>query len=846
MAKKKAGFGWLVKMAWRDSRRNASRLLLFMSSIVLGIAALVAINSFGDNLSDEIDGEAKALLGADLEISSRTPISDAVRQRFDSLGFEMAEELNFASMVYFPKNGGTRLINVRAVEGNFPFYGEIITEPADRATDFTDGQKALVDQTLLLQFDAAQGDSVKVGEVTFLIEGSVLEVPGQSAISTTVAPPVFIPLGWMEETGLNQLGSRISYKIYAKYPEGFDNAVYKDYLSPWLETTELGFDDVAERKEQIGDAYSDLTGFLNLTAFVALILGCIGVAGSVHIYLKEKTTAVAVLRCLGASGQQAMGIFFIQVLAMAIIGSVLGATLGAAIQYFLPALFGDFLVVDVAIGLSWNSIFEGILTGVVAAVLFALLSLIRLRKISPLRAIRSSIESSAKDKAPLLPAGGILVFIILFSRLQLNEWSSALSFSLGILVAFALLAGLAKLAIYAAKRFFPSRSPFVWRQGLANLYRPNNQTLILVVTIGLGTALITTLFISQELLVDKVKLTSAPESRPNMVLFDIQSNQVDEVKELTHQSGLPVINEVPIVTMRLAGIKGRDMDELRADTTSGVRDWVLGREYRVSYRDSLSESETLLRGQWQEKVGGPSDSIFVSLEKRLSADMKVDLGDELIFNVQGARLKTYVGSIREVDWQRMQTNFLVMFPEGVLENAPKFHVLLTRFESPEQSASFQQKLVREFPNISVIDLQLVLETIDTVLSKVSFAIRFMAFFSIFTGLLVLTGSVLISKYQRMQESVLLRTLGARRNQILFINALEYFLLGSLSALSGIAIALIAGSLLAWLSFGTSLTPNALVLLAVYFGITFLTVLIGLSNSRSILSKPPLEVLRKAV
>ncbi|MFT6847490.1 MAG: putative ABC transport system permease protein [Cryomorphaceae bacterium] len=846
MAKKKAGFGWLVKMAWRDSRRNASRLLLFMSSIVLGIAALVAINSFGDNLSDEIDGEAKALLGADLEISSRTPISDAVRQRFDSLGFEMAEELNFASMVYFPKNGGTRLINVRAVEGNFPFYGEIITEPADRATDFTDGQKALVDQTLLLQFDAAPGDSVKVGEVTFLIEGSVLEVPGQSAISTTVAPPVFIPLGWMEETGLNQLGSRISYKIYAKYPEGFDNAVYKDYLSPWLETTELGFDDVAERKEQIGDAYSDLTGFLNLTAFVALILGCIGVAGSVHIYLKEKTTAVAVLRCLGASGQQAMGIFFIQVLAMAIIGSVLGATLGAAIQYFLPALFGDFLVVDVAIGLSWNSIFEGILTGVVAAVLFALLSLIRLRKISPLRAIRSSIESSAKDKAPLLPAGGILVFIILFSRLQLNEWSSALSFSLGILVAFALLAGLAKLAIYAAKRFFPSRSPFVWRQGLANLYRPNNQTLILVVTIGLGTALITTLFISQELLVDKVKLTSAPESRPNMVLFDIQSNQVDEVKELTHQSGLPVINEVPIVTMRLAGIKGRDMDELRADTTSGVRDWVLGREYRVSYRDSLSESETLLRGQWQEKVGGPSDSIFVSLEKRLSADMKVDLGDELIFNVQGARLKTYVGSIREVDWQRMQTNFLVMFPEGVLENAPKFHVLLTRFESPEQSASFQQKLVREFPNISVIDLQLVLETIDTVLSKVSFAIRFMAFFSIFTGLLVLTGSVLISKYQRMQESVLLRTLGARRNQILFINALEYFLLGSLSALSGIAIALIAGSLLAWLSFGTSLTPNALVLLAVYFGITFLTVLIGLSNSRSILSKPPLEVLRKAV
>ncbi|NND08206.1 MAG: FtsX-like permease family protein [Saprospiraceae bacterium] len=833
-------------MAWRDSRKNAPRLLLFMGSIILGIAALVAINSFGENLSEEIEGEAKALLGADLEVSSRTPISDEVRQRFDSLGFEMAEEMSFASMVYFPKDGGTRLINVRAVEGSFPFYGRIKTEPAGVAADFTEGRKALVDQTLLLQFNASPKDSVKIGDLTFLIEGSVLEVPGQSAITTTIAPPVFIPLQRMEETGLNQLGSRINYKIYAKYPEGFNNRVFKEDLSPWLETTELRYDDVAERKEEVGDAYADLTGFLNLTAFVALILGCIGVAGSVHIYLKEKTTAVAILRCLGATGRQAMMIFFIQVLAMALLGSVLGAALGTAIQLLLPALFDDFLMVDVAVALSWNSILEGILTGVIAAVLFALLSLLRLRRISPLRAIRASLEPSLKDRAPWLVGVGILVFIILFSRLQLDEWTSALAFSFGMLVAFALLAGLARLAIYTVRRFFPSGSPFIWRQGLANLYRPNNQTLILVVTIGLGTALITTLFISQELLVDKVKLTSAPESRPNMVLFDIQSNQVDRVREVTRESGFPIISEVPIVTMRLEAIKGRSIDEVRADTIAGIRNWVLSREYRVSYRNGPGDSETLLRGQWQKDPRDQGDSIFISLAERLQEAMKVDLGDELIFNVQGASVKTYVGSIREVDWQRMQTNFLVVFPTGVLENAPKFHVLLTRFESPRQSASFQQKVVKEFPNVSVIDLQLVLETIDTVLSKVSFAIRFMAFFSIFTGLLVLTGSVLISKYQRMHESVLLRTLGARRHQILLINTLEYFLLGSLAALSGIVIALVFGSLLAWLSFETTLKPDVLVLLEVYIVITLLTVAIGLSNSRSIVNKPPLEVLRKEV
>lgn len=843
---KKSNTSWLVKMAWRDSRRNASRLFLFMSSIILGIAALVAINSFGDNLSQEIDEEAKALLGADLEVKSRVPIADEVRQRFDSLGFEMAEEMSFASMVLFPKGDGTRLVNVRAVEENFPFYGQLETSPSSASTEFRQDAGALVDHTLLLQFDASPGDSLKLGESTFRIEGSVLKVPGQAAITTTVAPPVFIPLRLMEETGLNRLGSRIEYKILVRYPDDFDPAVYSEYVEPWLETTDLSFDDVAERKEEIGDAYADLTGFLNLTAFVALILGCIGVAGSVHIYLKEKVNSVAVLRCLGASGNQAMAIFFLQVVMMALIGSIIGAFCGAGFQLLLPTLFGDFLPVEVAVSLSPSALLEGIIIGVISAALFALHSLMQLRRISPLRAIRASLETGPKPKTPVFAILGILVFVVLFSRLQLDSWTTALIFSLGIFVAFSLLAILARVAVFAVKRFFPSGSPFVLRQGLANLHRPNNQTLILVVTIGLGTALITTLLISQELLVDKVKLTSAGEDRPNMVLFDIQSDQVDDVKRLTSQSGLPLISEVPIVTMRLERLRDRSVEEWRADSTAGIRDWVLNREYRVSYRDSLSESEKLLSGKWAERVNSPTDSIFISLEKRLSEDMKASLGDEVTFNVQGARIKTYVGSIREVDWQRMQTNFLVMFPEGVLENAPKFHVLLTRFGSPEQSAEFQRDVVKTFPNISVIDLQLVLETVDAVLSKVSFAIRFMAFFSIFTGLVVLAGSVLISKYQRMQESILLRTLGARRKQILLINALEYFLLGSLAALSGIAIALVAGSLLAWFSFETTLIPDLLVLVGVYLAITALTVIIGLSNSRGIIDKPPLEVLRKVV
>src|SRR5690554_2451076 len=205
---------WLLKMAWRDSRTNKGRLMLFMSSIVLGIGALVAINSFGTNLRSQIENEAKELLGADLEVSSRTPITDEVRQRFDSLNFRLSEEISFASMAYFPETDGTRLVNVRAVEEEFPFYGKIITKPENGNAGFTQDHNALVDQTLMLQFDADRGDTIKIGDVNFKIAAAILKVPGQSAITTTVAPPVFIPLSSMSETGLLQLGSRMIYKIY--------------------------------------------------------------------------------------------------------------------------------------------------------------------------------------------------------------------------------------------------------------------------------------------------------------------------------------------------------------------------------------------------------------------------------------------------------------------------------------------------------------------------------------------------------------------------------------------------------------------------------------------------------
>ena len=267
-------FAWILKMAGRDFRKNLSRLLLFVSSIVVGIAALVAISSFGENLVKDIDNQAKELLGADLVLENNKPLGV---QALDSLALETASEINFASMVAFPKLDASRLTQVRALEGNFPFYGKLETLPADGYSRFKQGGKtALVEKTLMSQFDARVGDSIKVGAVTFQIVGELQKVPGQTGITASVAPAVYIPMAYLEETGLVQYGSRVEYNRYLQFAPGTDvEKLIKPYEAQW-ELDRVDADTVADRKESTGRSFGNLSNFLSLVAFIALLLGCVG------------------------------------------------------------------------------------------------------------------------------------------------------------------------------------------------------------------------------------------------------------------------------------------------------------------------------------------------------------------------------------------------------------------------------------------------------------------------------------------------------------------------------------------------------------------------------------------
>lgn len=840
---------WLLLMAWRDSRRSRGRLMLFASSIVLGIAALVAIDSFSENLQKSINNEAKGLIGADLLLRSRQEgIADlSVQHIMDSLGAERALEVNFVSMAAFPKPGATKLVAVRAIEGNFPFFSKIKTNPESASESYkSGGAKALIDQTLAVQYDLHVGDSVKLGEKLFVIEGEITSAPGQAGITSAVAPVVIISKEYLAATGLADRGSRVNYQYYFHFNDTGVNAdqIVKPYEKIFKDAR-IDVETAETRKKQIGSAFRNLTDFLSLTGFVALLLGCVGVASAVHIYVKDKRPQVAILRTLGCSGKQAFLMVLFQIGFTAFLAAALGAAIGSAVQYLLPILLKDFLPIqNISNDISLLAIGKGLTIGLIVSVLFALMSLVSIRNVSPLRVLRASFEegSAGRDLLQWLIYTLICVSIAFFTYLQTHELKITIGFLVVLGIMFFILTGIARLLTLVVKRFFPSSWGYVWRQGISNLFRPNNQTLILMVSIGLGSALVMTMSFAQDLLLRQVALSGSGE-QPNMILFDIQPPQKEGVKQLVLSSGMPVLQEVPVVTMRLESMDGVQVAELMADSSAKREDWALEREYRCTYRDTMIETEKTIEGRFLNKGTENPGTIYVSLAERVADALHAKVGTRLSFNVQGRVFDTEVSDIRKVDFARVQTNFFVVFPSGVLEAAPQFHVIVTRTGSTGGTLDFQRKLVDAFPNVSAVDLTSILKTVDSILGKVSFVIRFMALFSILTGMVVLISSVVLSKYQRMRESVLLRTLGAGRRQVLGINAVEYLMLGALATLTGIILAVGCSWLLSTFVFKISFHVNWMPALQVFLGVTSTTMTIGILNTRSVLNLPPLEVLR---
>ncbi len=833
---------WVWRLALRDGRRGVRPLLLSMSSVILAVASVVAAFSFRDNLQSSIRTQSKTLLGADLSLDSREGFTPDDEALFRSIGGDQSRQIGFSSMAYFSRTGDSRLVQVRAIAGSFPYYGALEAEPAFSSAQFYRGPNALVDENVLLQFNARVGDLLKIGDHEFRIAGRLRKIPGETLAFSLISPRIYIPMAYLDQTGLLQKGSLVRHRVYFKLPANTDVDALVSKLRPDLERLRLQADTVSRRATSIAASTENLARYLTLAVFVAVLLAGVGVASVVHVFARVKARSVALLRCIGAGPEETVCVYVIQMLLLALVSSIIGAVLGMGAQYVLPLALKDFLPVATVITVAPSGIVAGFIVGLGTALLFALIPLLPLRRISPLLALRASFDAErpARDRLVwilfALVGAGIWAFAIWTTGNKLfGSW-----FTAGVLGVFGVLFGLARGASALLRKFAPSFLSFAWRQGLANLHRPNNQTSAVMLAIGLGTFLLVTLYSAQRMLVAQVA-GRAGAGEPNLVLFDVQRDQRAGIAELVRSQGLSLREEVPIVTMRLTRVKDKNVEELRAEAK--IPSWALRREYRSTYRSGLTDSEEIVAGGWQGKVAADADPIPVSVEKGIAETLRVGLGDELQFEIQGVPLRTRIASLRKVDWQRVQPNFFAVFPEGVLESAPQFFAVVARAESAAAAARLQRGVVERFPNVSAIDLSLILTTLNSILSKVSAAMRFIALFTIITGFAVLASAVLGSRAQRLRESILLRTLGAPRVQILGVVGAEYLLLGATAGLAGAILGVGATWALGFYFFGT---PTAIALgpvLAILALVTLATVLAGAAGCWGIFRSSPLEALR---
>ena len=846
-----------LTLARREGRAGIRKLGIHIGSIALGVAALVAIHSFRADVARSIEQESRSILGADLRLQSRAPMGDSVLTVVDSLidvGAESARVVDLPSMVLSERSQVARLMQVRALEPGFPFYGSVVTDPPASWPPRAGSGSVLVDDPVLLQLDARIGDTVQLGTGRYEIAGTVSGLPTDIGIQAAVGPRVYLPLDDLAATGLLGFGSLAQHQIFVRLPEGSDaDAIEDTYRSRWRSASTFATT-AREQADDLTEGVQILSRFLGLVGLAALLLGGIGVASAIHVYVKEKLTSVAVLRCIGATQGVVFRAYLIQAAFLGLLGSSLGVIIGLVVQRFLPGAVGSMLPVTIQTVLNPAAILVGLGLGIWVSTIFALRPMLAVRDVSPLQALRKDFEPPrARFQASRIAAtAALLASLVMLCVIEAPTPGLGAGFAVGLGITLGLLWLVAGALVRATRRFFPERASYPVRQGIANLFRPGNQTVTVTLGLGFGVFVLGTMVFLQVSLGSLLSIDAGGQ-RPNLVMFDVLRSQRDSVLAAVAQVSEGDPEVVPIVTSRIAAINGRSSSELTADSSDArPARWAVRRAYRNTYRGDLAVDEVVVEGDWWEsapavaalETGEPVARI--SIEQDVAESLRVGLGDRITWDIQGSEVTSEIVSVRTVNWGRFQPNFYVVFEPGSLDEVPQTVIAFARVPDEAERAALQRDLLAAFPNVSSLDVARVQEVLDRILATIGGAVRLLAGISVIGGVFVLIGALATSRFQRMRESALLKTLGAQRTHILRIFFTEYLALGALAAAAGLALSAAgAWALLRWV-FDASLVfsvPAAVVLVVL---VVSLTVVVGMAGSRTVLTRTPLATIRDSI
>ncbi len=847
-----------LRLALREGRHGLRRVGVYMGSITLGVAALVSIHSFRSDVARSVQAQADVLLGADVRLSANRPFPDSVSRVVDSLsesGVDVSRVTTVMSMVLAPSSGDVRLLQVRAVQGGFPFYGKMKTTPVGAWAALRAGKTVLVDPAVLTQLRTHVGDSLAIGHAHLRIAGTVEDAPTDLGYETAIGPRVYVTRSDLDRAGLLGFGSLARYAIYLRMPDASARQALSARYDVAFRAADVRITFAKEQADRLARSVRFLGRFLGLVGLAALLLGGIGVGSAIHVYIRERRPGVAILRCLGADQWTVFLAYVVQAATLGFVGSALGVVTGLVLQRVLPVALSAALPVPVHPRFSPLAAAAGLGVGLWVALIFALIPLLQVRDVPPLQALRQDFEASRHrwDVARVMAWGALAASVAVLCVMEAPDRRMGLGFAGGLAVTIGVLGAAAWGLARLTRRFFPTWATYPVRQGVSNLFRPQNQTLAVTLALGFGAFVVGTILEVQSNLLEDLTVTVS-RSRPNVLLFDVQKAQKDSVLRLLPASARADAQTSPIVPGRIVSVNGRSVTELQGDTAGGrrPRGWALRRIYRNTYRAHLGPAETLLSGRWWDGTPGTRDGrqvdahglVRVSLEEGIARDLHVGLGDRITWNVSGVDIRSIVTSIRSVDWARLQPNFFAVFQPGSLDDAPQTFVVLARIPDAAERATLQRALVRRFPNVSALDFSRVRAAIDAVLGRVRQAVTFLGLFSGLAGVLVLLGALATSRVQRVREGALLRTLGARRRQVLVVLLSEYLALGTLATTSGLVLAWVAAAVVVPRAFGLRFTTHLGLLGLVWLLVTGVTVAVGLLGSRGLLRRTPLAVLRE--
>jgi putative ABC transport system permease protein len=865
---------FVLRMTARELRASWRRLVFFFVCVAIGVAAIVSLRSIIQSIRAGLVREARSSIAADVLVQSSRPWTPDVTANLEKriarapvLGRTAAIET--ATMVR-AENGAAvaRMVELRGVESGFPFYGTLaLQNGVPYSHDLLSHNGALVRPELLTQLGVAVGGRILIGGRPFTIRGVIEQEPGRSVGGFSLGSRVLVDLADLNASGLLSFGSRANYQILLKVREDGVESLTRDIRRGFRDRF-VNARSYRSTEDQIGENLQRAENFLSLVGFVIVVLGGIGVWSVTRVFVRQKIRSVAILKCVGASTAQVLATYVLQVGLLALAGSLMGILIAGAAMHAIPASlttsFGG-----LSYGLTMSAVAQGLTVGLLVSVLFALVPLLDVRRIKPLLLIRGTdsgqaivrprIDGGAGLRArsalwlarldwlqigTAVVVGGALIAV---ASWQAGSWRAGVAVSAGFTAVSATLYGAAFVLVRLVSPL-ASAPWFPLRHAVISLRRPGNQTRVILLAVGLGSFFVLGVRALQSNLISEFTL-GADRGGADMFLIDVQRDQVEGVRALLQQRLNPATNPVrlvPVLRARVTAVRGREVNLANPGDVRGQGS--LAREYTITYRDNLEANEEVLQGKFWTNAPAAATSASpseVSIEQSIHERFNINVGDEMRFDVLGRTISATVTSVRRVEWAQSRAGgFMFVFRPGVLADAPHTFVGFVKGPSdPAERARLQYDLVSRFPNVTAVDGREILARIQSIVDNAVLGISIVGGVALLSGTLILIGAVAMTKFQRVYEAAILRTLGASTGLLTTTLALEYCALGLLAGVIGAAGAL-------GLSWGVTRhvldipwrpAPG---LLAVGALLTMVLVgIVGIVASADVLRKKPLATLR---